>query len=208
MRARSWIGLGCAAALAACSARVGPTEGGAATLVFPARYEATDGGAPPESTAGRSSGGPQASPPPSLPDPEPLRTATQWVYRLRYHRGDIRVQGVARRDLDEPRVTARRVGRYAIELWIGHELVDRVRFDFPLLAAEPPPSGPRQPLHQPPSLGAGADSTIDVWVPGSPRATRAVLVDRATGESRALPWPPDEPIEPAPTAMGPDGGAR
>jgi hypothetical protein len=106
------------------------------------------------------------------------------------------VESVEHRVFDVPRVTPRRMGRYAIELWIGRELIDRVRFDFPLLAAEPVPSGPRKPLEQPPSLAAGADVTSEVLVPDNPRATRAVLVDRATGETQVLPWPPDAPIDP------------
>ena len=49
--------------------------------------------------------------------------------RLYYERGEVRVLGVAAREFSQPVVTARSMGRYAIELWIGHELVDRVRFD-------------------------------------------------------------------------------
>jgi hypothetical protein len=125
----------------------------------------------------------------SLPDPEPLMLAEQWDYEVVYASGALRVRSVALRKFPKPVATARRMGRYAIELWIGRELIDRVRFDFPLLASEPVPSGPRRPLHEPPSL-ASAELTQRVLVPASPRATRALLVDRASGEATTLAWPP------------------
>lgn len=134
---------------------------------------------------------------PSLPDPEPLRLERQWEYELTYDRGTVTVTSVRLRLFSKPIVTPRHLGRYAIELWIGRELVDRIRFDFPALAAEePPPAGARRPLHEPVSLAQGATVRRVVLVPASPRATRAVLVDRATGQTIALPWPPDHPLAP------------
>jgi hypothetical protein len=150
---------------------------------------------------------PEKPPPQSAPDPEPLRLARQWEYEVVYDHGKLSVAGVRVMRFDKPIVTARRMGRYALELWIGHELVDRVRFDFPLLAAEEP-AHPRRPLHEPPSLAAGTRASQRVLVPASPRATRAVLVDRATGETRDLPWPPDAPIASAAAeAAAADGGS-
>ena len=144
-----------------------------------------------------SASGVAPSPEPSLPDPEPLRIERQWEYELTYDRGTITVTNVRPLLYSKPVVTPRRVGRYAIELWIGRELIDRIRFDFPALAAEEPPvAGDRRPLHEPVSLAPGATVRRIVLVPASPRATRAVLVDRATGETTALPWPPDHPLAP------------
>jgi hypothetical protein len=126
-----------------------------------------------------------------LPDPPPLKTSEHYEYLVVHHRGQVAVQSVRRWRSRTPLPTGRSMGRYAIELWIGHELVDRVRFDFPMLAAKPAPqTGPRRPLHEPPSLSAGAVVTRRVVVPASERATRAVLVDRATGAVQPLPWPP------------------
>ena len=132
----------------------------------------------------------------SLPDPDPLRLARQWQYTLLYNRGKVSVQSVKGLRFSHPVVTARNMGRYAIELWIGHELIDRVRFDFPLVAAEVPQHGRRQPIQEPPTLAAGAVVTRQVLVPASTRATRAVLVDRASGVRQPLPWPPDHPLPP------------
>jgi hypothetical protein len=139
-----------------------------------------------------------ASPPGSLPDPKALRLARQWEYEVVYDRGEVRIDNVTERNFSQPVVTARRMGRYAIELWIGKELVERVRFDFPLLAAEEVRSGKRHPLKEPPSFGAGAVVSRRVLVPASPRATRAVLVDRATGRTLRLDWPPREPAASTP----------
>ena len=86
--------------------------------------------------------------------------------------------------------TARRFGRFAFELWLGRELVDRVRFDFPLLATETPaPASPR-PIHDTPRFAPGARVSVMLRVPASERATRASILDRATGEVIDVTWPP------------------
>src|SRR5690606_5408225 len=74
------------------------------------------------------------------PDPEPLRQREQWEYSIEWKAGALAVAGVRPVNLREPMVTPRRMGRYAIELWIGRELVERVRFDLPLLGADGPES--------------------------------------------------------------------
>jgi hypothetical protein len=102
---------------------------------------------------------------------------------------------VKRVDLPKPVVTARRMGRYALELWIGQELVERVRFDLPLLEAGGPDQGPKH--HFPsPSLEKGAHVRTRILVPRAPRARRAVLVDRAEDRVLPLPWPPDRSDSP------------
>ncbi len=150
-----------------------------------------------------------APPPPRAapPDPLPLSLAEQWEYTLRYANAEVSVERTRKLIYPKPVVTERRMGRFAIELWIGRELIDRVRFDFPLLGAEELPSGKRTPLHEPPSLLAGADVSLAVRVPASPRATRAVLVDRATGAERELPWPPDAPLPAVRVAAPPPAAA-
>ncbi|HEY2405656.1 MAG TPA: hypothetical protein VGI10_06625 [Polyangiaceae bacterium] len=181
-----------AAIFAGCSAHYATVEPGHAALVLPHHLAegtnpdfvpADDGGVPPPAASAEPLKG-------SQPDPEPLREARQWEYHFVYESGKVRVAGVRELLYPKPVVTARRMGRYAVELWIGHELVERVRFDFPLLAAE----GTAQkvaPLHATPTLGAAATADAIVRVPASPRATRAVLVDRASEQLQELPWPPD-----------------
>lgn len=134
-----------------------------------------------------------ASSPPSgsSPDPEPLSMADQWEYQLLFQNGAPSVEAVEPRHLSKLVSTPRRMGRFALELWIGRELIDRVRFDFPLIAAEERPGITRRPLHDAPSLIPHAIARIRVSVPASSRATRLILVDRATGKADELAWPPD-----------------
>lgn len=117
----------------------------------------------------------------------------QWEYQVVFADGAARVEGVVHRTLAKAVATPRRMGRFALELWIGHELIDRVRFDFPMIAAEERPGVRRRPLHDTPSLAAHAIGRVRVSLPASPRATRLMLVDRALPSDRAqeLPWPPD-----------------
>ncbi|HEY0466678.1 MAG TPA: hypothetical protein VGC79_20865 [Polyangiaceae bacterium] len=147
---------------------------------------------------------PVPAPPPlsgSAPDPDPLLMAEQWQYQLLFQHGAPSVERVHKQILAKPISTPRRMGRFALELWIGRELIDRVRFDFPLIGAEETPGVTRRPLHDNPSLVPNAIARIVVSVPASPRATRLVLVDRATEKITELPWPPDrEPSAPTPTA--------
>jgi hypothetical protein len=92
------------------------------------------------------------------------------------------------------------MGRFAIELWIGRELIERVRFDFPLLAAEDKPKAGAKHAGEMPNFAAATRVSQSVLVPASRRATRALLIDRATGKTEALPWPPDAPFV-APAAV-------
>jgi len=149
-----------------------------------------DGGAPLASSAAAPESKPNAS---DAPDPDPpLRSASQWEYSLHYAKGDVSVTAVRHVDLDRPVSSPRHVGRFAFELWIGKELVERVRFDFPLLAADLPPEGKKHPLKDPPRFSPGADTVARVTIPASDRATSAVLVDRLTGKRTPLLWPPHE----------------
>ena len=194
--------LGLAEALVvSCGARVGGPEGRGPGVTFPAKFAEgeQDAGEPaPARDAGGGDGAEPTGPPRTgyAPDPDPLRVAEQWEYQLEHVDGRVEVRSVAAKRFRAPIVTARRMGRYAIELWIGRELIERVRFDFPLGAAESPRTSPRRPLHEPPTFAPGVRATVTLLVPASPRATRAILLDRATGASRPLPWPPDDPIDP------------
>jgi len=195
--------LSLSSALWGCSAATTQAPGAAAPgLSFPARV--------PESTPSASAAKPPLATeesndrvtapepnPADLPDPPALMLAHQWEYELLYDRGEVSVVAVRPLLFEQPVATARRIGRYAVELWIGRELIDRVRFDFPGLAAENPSSGPRRPLDEPPDMASGAVASRTILVPDSPRATRAFLVDRALGTRTRLPWPPDAPLDPA-----------
>jgi hypothetical protein len=125
-----------------------------------------------------------------LPDPPPLALPGSWLYPVTYDHGALRVGQPLLECVKRPSPTARRMGRFAFELWLGRELIERLRFDFPLLAAETPRTGPRKPLREEPSFAPGARVSVSLRMPASDRATSARILDRATGESVAVAWPP------------------
>jgi len=152
-----------ALAVLACSSARQPSGGeGSPGLVFPAHFaegEQGDAGAPKSE--------PSAEPPKrstAPPDPEPLRQAEQYEYTFEYDTGRARFVAVRALKFPQPVVSARKMGRFAVELWVGTELVERVRFDFPLLAAEAPPPKKRKPLDDPPSITGGVFSLCSVVV--------------------------------------------
>jgi hypothetical protein len=182
--------------------RPGPTveaaDASASIASSEAKPKATAGAADSSPTPeGASSAAAAAASP---PDPEPLRTAAQWKFEIASDAGVLTVASVTRVDLPKPIVSARRMGRYAIELWIGSELIERVRFDLPLLGGTA--SGVKlEETQKALDLEKGAHVRTLVMVPRAERARRAVLVDRATNQIQALPWPPDRDAvrPPAPT---------
>ena len=141
------------------------------------------------------------------PDPASPASRKQWVFDVDYRDGKARVTGMRAIELARPVSTPRIVGRFAIELWIGRELVDRVRLTGPL-AVDPsdrPRPGPgRRPIVE------DVRATLRIQMADNPRATWAQLVDRATGEVTRLPWPPKPPDAPRdggpPDATAPEAG--
>lgn len=129
---------------------------------------------------------------PLAPDPTPLVEQAQWVYDLRHDRSDVFLVGVHRVVLPEPRATPRMMGRFALELYSGPTLIERVRFDFPGLGAVDHAAlrdGGRQPLHEGVSFTARLATRVGVMLPATARGTRLELWDRATDRRWPLPWP-------------------
>jgi hypothetical protein len=122
-----------------------------------------------------------------LPDPTPLKSRKQWVFDLRWSKGDPYLLAVNPLDLGEPQETPRVMGRFAIELYEGKTLLERVRFDFPMLGPPEPDAG----YGAPPSLTAKLTTRIGVMFPAVERGTRLELWDRATDRRWPLPWPPE-----------------
>ena len=184
-----------AAGIVGCaSARLGSDATGGPSVVMPAHFAERENPAKASKPAASSEHAGDAGPAAAVsqpPDPPPLVTQSQWLFRFKYEKGNVLVANVVKKEFDRPVPTERRVGRFAVELWVGRELVERVRFDFPLLAADPAPEGRKQPLREAPAFGPGAETSREVLVPASDRATRAVLVDRLNGHSIPLAWPPD-----------------
>lgn len=119
------------------------------------------------------------------PDPAPLRERIQYVFDLRYVRGDVFLVGVRETDMGSPMTTPRAFGRFALELYDGPALVERVRFDFPLLGAGVGMGGDGGT-----DFGAKLSTRIGVFFPKTTKGTRLELVDRARDRRFPLAWPP------------------
>jgi hypothetical protein len=127
-----------------------------------------------------------------------MRERGQWIFDLRYDKGDVFLVAVHRTELPAPQETPRAMGRFALELFEGPALIERVRFDFPLLGAgEPQDAGYRAP----PSFEKKLTTRIGVMFPATSKGTRLELWDRATDRRFPLTWPPEV------TRHLPDGGA-
>ncbi len=141
---------------------------------------------------------------PTPPDPSPLTARKQWIFDLRWDRGEIWLLEVRPVELPEARVTPRAMGRFALELLEGQALVERVRFDFPLLGALEPEGAP--------SLTGRLRTRIGVLFPATARGARLELVDRATHRRWSLAWPPlpskQETRDAGALPQAPDGAAN
>ena len=152
-------------------------------------------------------GGPEAGAIRAIaPDPPPLVEQDQWVYDFRYDHGELYLAGVHAIRLPAPRETPRMMGRFALEIYEGKALLERVRFDFPGLGtADLPHDGGARPLHgSPVSFTAKLSTRVGVTLPATPRGTRLELWDRATDRRWPLPWPAVEMTTAA--APEPDAG--
>lgn len=138
------------------------------------------------------------------PDPPALVEREQWVFDLRWERGDVYLLRVHKIDMGRPHATPRVMGRFALELFEGPTLIERARFDFPLLGApEVEDAGYKTPPRFEPKL----KTRIGVVFPATKRGTRLELWDRAKDKRWTLPWPPTEgPVTPPDAGTSGDGG--
>lgn len=162
------------------TARLG-SEADHTTLTFPNKFER----APATATA-TPSAAPQAQP----PDPPMLSSVHHWLLGLHYVRGAVRIDTVQAVHLEEPREGDRFTGRFALELWSNQTLLDRLRFDFPLLAAETTQPSAQRPVHREATFAPGAEVSTTLQVPTIPEINRAQIVDRVTGQITEIAWPP------------------
>lgn len=126
----------------------------------------------------------------AAPDPPALRSAEQIVLTFRHESRRVRLVGARRVTLRSPRVTPRNAGRFALELLSGPVLVERVRFDFPLLGADELAGRPLE-YKAPPRFETKVVVDYSVFVPDSSRFSQARLVDRAIGTVLKISWPPE-----------------
>jgi hypothetical protein len=126
--------------------------------------------------------------PNAQPDPTPTDTLAYYQLQLRHCDGEVHVVGAKKVTLERPTTLPSKMGRFAVELRIGRELLERARFDFPLLGAETnDPSMSAQAQFAP-----KADVSWTVAVAERERTNQAWVVDRLTGKRWDLDWPPGD----------------
>lgn len=118
----------------------------------------------------------------TLPDPPALRERAQYVVDLRWVRGEVYLVSMNVVTLPAPRESPRVMGRFALELYEGGTLLERVRFDFPLLGAVDADRGAK--------LSPKLSTRVGVMFPATSRGTHLELWDRATDTRWPVPWPP------------------
>jgi hypothetical protein len=148
-------------------------------------------------------------------DPPARASRDHWVFDLAARGGKVSVERVKALRYEKPAETPRVVGRFALELYIGHELLDRVRFNAPLMGAEES-QGNRNNLPRP-RFDQGVTAHIAARLADNPRAAYLLLVDRETGDTQKFAWPPTADGRVVPWTSGlsdaapgdfPDGGVR
>jgi hypothetical protein len=122
------------------------------------------------------------------PDPPASASRTKKQFELRYQDRRLTVERVRTTTSEKAVSTPRRMGRFALELYVGSELVDRVRFNVPLLADPAEPGDQR--LNARPRFD-DVKTRLSVWMTDSDRATELRIVDRSSGEEQRYLWPPD-----------------
>lgn len=143
------------------------------------------------------------------PDPPVLASRKQWVFEIAYRGGKATMDRARPLTLASPAGSARMMGRFAVELYVGRELLGRVRFNVPLTAEGPPEKSHRRTFGRP--TFENVNTRVKVQIADNPRATYALLVDRATGETQRVAWPPEDdgrlvPMTPVPAATAPSPG--
>lgn len=123
------------------------------------------------------------------PDPPPHSSRKQWAIEVAVRGGKVTAERATAAMLAQPAESARVTGRFAVELYVGRELLDRVRFNVPLMGDEPP-QGNRNRLPRP-RFDKNVSTRLTVRLVDSPRAAYLVLVDRETGDTQKFDWPPE-----------------
>ena len=135
---------------------------------------------------------------PIPPDPPPMNEREQWVFDLRWDQGEVYLVAVHKIDMGAPHPTPRAMGRFALELFEGPTLIERVRFDFPMLGGTPEQVDAG--LQTPPRFEPKLRTRIGVLFPATKRGTKLELWDRARDVRWPLPWPPKEGLAAPPPA--------
>jgi hypothetical protein len=149
------------------------------------------------------------------PDPPTRANRVHWVFDLSARGGKVSIDRVKAVSFDKPAETPRVVGRFALEFYVGRELLDRVRFNVPLMGGEPP-VGNRNNLPKP-RFDQNVTARVQARMADTTRAAYLLLVDRESGDTQKFLWPPERDGRVLPWRSGlsaaepgdfPEGGVR
>jgi hypothetical protein len=149
------------------------------------------------------------------PDPPAHASKKQWLLTIAARAGKVSAESATSSLLTQPAESPRVVGRFALELYVGPELLDRVRFNVPLMGDGPVEHSRKRAYHNPDT--DAVTTSLKVRFADSPRAAYLVLVDRFTDERQRFEWPPSADGKLIPWKSGlsdagpgdfPEGGAR
>ena len=124
------------------------------------------------------------------PDPPAHASKKQWTLQIAAREGKVSAERATASTLAQPAESPRILGRFAVELYVGPELLDRVRFNVPLMGDGPVEHSKKRAYHNPDT--DKVTTTLKVRLADSPRAAYLVLVDRFTDERQRFEWPPAE----------------
>jgi hypothetical protein len=123
------------------------------------------------------------------PDPPAKASTKHWVFDVTVRRGRLFLTKARSISYAKPVETARVHGRFAVEFSVGNELLDRIRFDVPMMGLGPNEKSKRHPFPRP-----GLDDVttqVQVKIADNARTVSVRLVDRATGSLERYQWPPE-----------------
>jgi hypothetical protein len=161
----------------------------AAMSLFPLAFLSSSEAQTARASASASAAASASSIPGYSADPPPITSENQWLLSLRYDGGRIIVVGARKVRLPQARSTPRNIGRFAAELLSGPAVIERLRFNFPLIGADES-VGVTKNYNSPPRFETRAVVVQQIMLPDTSRASRARLLDRATGRFMAIDWPP------------------
>ena len=118
---------------------------------------------------------------PIPPDPTPLFTDAVFVLTVKFDKGVVSIVKVRHEKLPAKVALERRFGRFAAELFSGPTLVERVRFDFPLINDDSTATEVYE---------KGLVVTVDVRIPDSDRPNKLEIWDRADDKRWKFDYPP------------------
>lgn len=122
-----------------------------------------------------------APPKPIPPDPTPLSADAVFILSVKYDRGSVSIVKVRREKLPVKGAVDRHMGRFAAELLSGPTVIERIRFDFPLINDDSKTAE---------AYEKGLVVTVDVKIPDSDRPNKLEIWDRATDKRWKFDYPP------------------